>query len=291
MRNRWQALRIVLAAVTVVTLAGTVRASDDGLVLRAGGFFDAESSGSGGTCEVPSINGGIAVNSDTVGLGNTFGVPTFQYPMSQCDSWMELINSMTSQGINIEHVELKFRIAGANRYRQFVPTRKGFPTACRTLKKTKVFTGAHLFPFGTDPGFGNTGSDAPHVAFVNLFPMVNAQIMTCLREQYSSLPPDLYVSFPLIIRAVAQGRTETGDTVRSNPIQFTLTLLHLCGNGRIDFGEACDPNAAIDTCNAGFCDLTGGTCTLDNTRRCASDADCQGTCLPQGDPMECNCAY
>jgi hypothetical protein len=284
-------MRSVLATMTLVVAAATAHANSDGLVLRAGGFFDAESSGSGGTCTVPGINSGIAVSSDTVGIGNTFGVPTFQYPSTSCGGWLQLINSMTQQGINIEKVDIRLRIAGANRYRQFVPTRKGFPTACRQLRNSAVFSGMHLFPLGTDPSFGNTGSGAAHVGFVNLFPMVSAQVMTCLREQYSALPPDLYVSFPLIIRAVATGLTESGQTVRSNPAQFTLTLLHLCGNGRIDFGEECDPNAAIDACNAGFCDLQGGTCTLAASHRCASDADCQGTCLPQGDPMECNCAF
>lgn len=289
MGNRWNGLRAALAAMMLVTWAGAVHAGSDGMSFRAVGFFEAESAGSG-ECAVPSIDSGVQVNSFTMGLWNTFGIPTIMYPTNICGGWMQLQNSMTAQGINVQNVDIRLRIAGAGRFRQFVPTRNGFPTACRSLRRTKVFTGAHLFPLGTDPDFGNTGSGAPHVAFVNLFPMVNSQVIHCLREQYASLPTDLYVSFPLIVRAVATGVTESGDTVKTNPIQFTLTLRHLCGNARIDDGERCDPNAP-DTCFAGTCDPQGLTCTGNDDLPCTTDADCAGMCMPQGDPMECNCVY
>lgn len=289
MANRWSTLRAALAATMLTAAVVPAWAGDDGLVLRSAGFFEAESSGSG-ECTIPAIDSGIPLSSDTMGLWNTFGIPTIMYPPSPCGGWMQVQNVMTSQGINIESVDLRLRIAGAGRYRQFVPTRKGFPTACRSLRRTKVFSGAHLFPLGTDPSFGNTGSGAAHVAFVNLFPMVNAQVIHCLREQYAGLPTDLYVSFPLVIRAVASGRTDSGDVVRSNPIQFTLTLRHLCGNARVDDGEQCDPNAP-DTCSLGRCDPQGFTCAGDDSVSCVTDADCQGSCMPQGDPMECVCIY
>jgi hypothetical protein len=203
---------------------------------------------------------------------------------------MELQNVMTSQGVSIDRVDIRLRIAGANRFRQFVPTRNGFPTACRALRRATVFSGAHLFPFGTPDDFGNTGSGAAHVAFVNMFPMVNSQVIHCLREQYAGLPTDVFVTFPLIIRAVATGITDNGDRVKSNPIQFTLNLLHLCGNGRIEEGESCDPNAPL-ACNVGPCDTTAGVCANGPLVPCQTDADCLGSCMPQGDPLECSCIY
>ncbi len=290
MANRWNTVRAALAAVMLVAGAGTARAGDDGLVLRAVGFFEAEASGSGTTCSIPTVSDGIPVSSDTIGLWNTFGVQTIQYPQDHCQGWMELQNVMTAQGINIESVDIRLRIAGAGRFRQFVPTRNGFPTACRALRKAKVFSGAHLFPVGTDPSYGNTGSGVAHIAFVNLFPMVSSQVIHCLREQYAALPSDLYVSFPLIIRAVANGRTEIGEKVRSNPLQLTVTLLHLCGNGRIEDGEMCDPSAP-NTCNVGPCNVTGQSCQGAPSIPCLTDADCAGTCLPQGDPLECSCLF
>jgi hypothetical protein len=289
MRNRWSMLGMALA---LIACAGTrpAHANSDGLSFRAVGFFDSEAASGGGTCQIPGIDSGIPVSSDTIGLWNTFGIPTIQWPGSSCDGWMELQNVMTAQGVSVNYVDIRLRIAGAGRFRSFVPTRNGFPTACRSLRKAKVFSGAHLFPVGTDPAFGNTGSGAAQVAFVNLFPMVSSQVIHCLREQYASLPSSTYVSLPLVIRATAVGRTDSGGTVKSNPIEFTLTLLHLCGNGRVDFGEVCDPNAP-STCGIGPCDTTAGTCRRDNQVVCATDADCGGTCLPQGDVNECTCGY
>jgi hypothetical protein len=290
MLNRWNTLRAALAVVALVVGARPVGANSDGLSLRAVGFFEATSSGGNGTCTVPGIDTGVQVSSDTIGISNTFGIPTIQYPDDRCKGWMELQNIMFAQGVSVTSVDIRLKIAGAGRFRQFVPTRKGFPTACRQLRNATVFTGAHLFPLGTDPGFANTGSGDPSVAFVNLFPMVNAQVIQCLREQYASLPSDVYVTFPLVIRAVATGITDSGQTLKSNPLQFTLSLLHLCGNGRVDVGEQCDPNAP-STCNVGPCDTTAGTCDGATSVHCSTDADCTGSCLPQGDPMECSCLF
>jgi hypothetical protein len=289
MGNRWSRLRVALAAMMLAVAAGSAQADVDGLVLRAAGFFEAEAGGSD-SCEIPSVDNGIPLSSDSMGLWNTFGIPTIMYPPDACGGWMQLQNVQTAQGISILNVDLRLRIAGAGRYRQFVPTRNGFPTACRSLRRSRIFSGAHLFPLGTDPDFGNTGSGVAHIAFVNLFPMVNTQVIHCLREQYTSLPTDLYASFPLIIRAVATGVTDAGKIVKSNPIQFTLTLRHLCGNGRLDDGERCDPNAP-ESCGLGRCDPQAFTCANDDEVACVTDADCQGSCIPQGDPMECNCAY
>jgi hypothetical protein len=291
MNNRWKRLRAALAA-SVLIAAGTVHAGppSDGLSLRAVGLFEAESSSGGSTCTVPSAEDGILLNSDQIGLWTTDGQPTTGYPMSACGGWMELQNTMTAQGINIDRVDIRLRIAGAGRFRQFVPTRGGFPTACRNLRKSTIFAGAHLFPLGTDPGFGNTGSGAPWLAFVNLFPMVDAQVIGCLREQYAGLPANVYTSFPLVIRMIASGISDSGQRLKSNAIKFTLTLQHFCGNGRIDASEVCDPNAP-DQCDAGTCDTAEGTCRRSAAVFCQTDADCQGRCLQEGDPNECTCLF
>jgi hypothetical protein len=277
---------MTLAVVALVASASVAGAGTDGLSLRAAGFFEAEAS-SGGSCTVPSIDSGVAVSSDEDSLNNLY-----QYPLSPCQGWMQLVNNMIQQGVSIDRVDLRLRIAGAGRFRQYVPTRKGFPTACLSLRKSTVFSGAYLFPYRSEDGVGNTGSGAQHFAFVNLFPMVNAQVMSCIKEQYAGLPPDAYVSLPLIIRAVASGITDSGSRLKTNPIQFTLTLSHLCGNGRVDriSGEQCDPNAP-DTCAVGTCNTTNFTCSQDARVTCVTDADCAGTCIPAGDPMECSCVY
>lgn len=291
MSNRWNTVRVALAAITLVAGTQVARADDLGLVLRAVGFFQAQSTGvAGGVCTIPTSSTGVPLSSDTIGLWDTFGVPTIQYPIDSCNGWMELQNNMTSQGISIDRVDLKLRIEGAGRFRQFVPTRNGWPTACKQLRHATVFSGAHLFPFGTDPSYGNTGSGEAHLAFVNLFPMVSSQVIHCLRQQYAALPSDVYVSFPLIIQATASGITDSGGRAKSNPLQFTLNLLHLCGNGRVEPGEQCDPNATLNAC-VGTCDASKHVCDQNPTIACLTDGDCVGSCLPQGDPMECSCAF
>lgn len=292
MGNRWGAtMRAALALAMVMGGAMQARAgSSDGLVLRAAGFFDAEASDNG-RCEIPTIDSGIPVSSFEMGLWNTFGIPTRSYPQSSCEGWMELINNNISQGITITKVDIRLRIAGAGRFRRTVPTRKGWPTACRAERNAKIFAGAHLFPLATTPeGYGNTGSGVPHVAFVNLFPMVSPQAIDCLRSQYLDLAPDVFTSFPVIIRATATGVADDGTKYKSNPIRFTLTLYQFCGNGRVDNFEMCDPNAP-NTCNAGACDPDNGACTVDSSIACSTDADCIGTCVARGQPAECTCVF
>jgi hypothetical protein len=292
MNNRWKRLRAALAASVLIAAAGTAHAGppSDGLSLRAVGLFEAESSSGGSTCTVPSADEGILLNSDQIGLWTTDGAATRGYPLSACGGWMELQNVMTAQGVSIDRVDIRLRIAGAGRFRQYVPTRNGFPTACLSLRKSTIFAGAHLFPLGTDPTFGNTGSGEPHIAFVNLFPMVDAQVIGCLREQYAGLPANVYTSFPLIIRMIASGITDSGQQLKSNAIKFTLSLQHFCGNGRVDAAEQCDPNAP-GQCDAAFCDPQERTCKGDSSIFCTTDADCQGRCLPEGDPNECSCLF
>ena len=93
--------------------------------------------------------------------------------------------------------------------------------------------------------------------------------------------------------ALVFGTSDNGDTFRANPIRYTLNLRHSCGNGRIDDGEQCDPNAPT-TC-LGFCVIsqgaTNGLCSNNKNHFCVADTDCQGICLPPNDPSECICVY
>ena len=132
-----------------------------------------------------------------------------------------------------------------------------------------------------------SGSGAPNVAFIQMLPLVSPQLFRCLRDQYNPLPNDLFISFPLVIGARAVGMSDAGDTYKTNPIRYTLNVRHTCGNGRVDDGEVCDPTFAA-VCG-GVC--VDNTCAENPTRSCASDADCTGTCQPQGSVAECACNY
>src|SRR4029453_14578937 len=89
----------------------------------------------------------------------------------------------------------------------------------------------------------NSSSGQANVAFLQLIPMVSPQLLHCLRSVYAGIYTDMFVSPPLVIRATAVGRADSGDVYRSNTARYTLTLRHTCGNGRVDDGEECDPIA------------------------------------------------
>lgn len=126
-----------------------------------------------------------------------------------------------------------------------------------------------------------------------MLPLVSPQTIGCLRSQYAPLSADLFTSLPLVIRATAVGRSDSGDQYRSNTLAYHLTLRHTCGNGRIDDGEKCD-TAAPDVCS-GFCVIpqgaANGTCSNEVARLCRADADCHGSCSPPNNPTECTCVY
>jgi hypothetical protein len=225
-----------------------------------------------------------------MGLWNTFGFATYHFPdengpfANPCGGFMELQNNMDSQAVTIDHVELRFKIPGARRFRQSVPTRNGFPIACRELRRDNLFVGAVVGPVN---GTLDTGSGAPNVTFIQMLPLVSAQMIGCLREQYAPLSPDVFTSLPLVIRATAVGIGDAGDTFRSNSIPYTLNLRHTCGNGRIDDGEMCDPATPFNSCND-VC--VGGACSISG-KLCVSNANCTGTCIDANSPSECICTY
>lgn len=284
------------ALVAAVTLAaGPVEAGNNpnGIVFRAVGFAAGEAEISGGQikCEIPDIQGAIRDGAFSYGLWNTYGVETLGFPdvnhpfANPCGGWIQLQSNLLDQSIALDRVELRFAIAGAGRFRQFVPTRRRFPIACRDFRSATIFGGMVLSPAN---GMNtNSSSGAPNVGFLQLVPMVSPQLIHCLREQYAGLSTDLFVSLPLIIRATAVARADSGEVYRANTIRYTLTLRHTCGNGRVDDGEFCDPNAP-NAC-AGICE--GGKCSQSESLACNDTSDCIGVCTAQDDPAECGCSY
>jgi len=284
----------LVAAVVLTAGAGQAGNNPNGIVFRAVGFAAGQAEISGGQikCEIPDIQGGIREGNFSFGLWNTYGIQSLSFPDANhpfgnpCGGWLQLQSNLMDQGIVLEKVELHFAIPGAGRFRQFVPTRNRFPIACRDFRAATLYAGAVLNPVNSKDQSSSSG--APNVAFVQLLPMVSPQLLSCLREQYAGLSTDLFVSLPLVIKTTAVGRSDSGEEYRSNTIRYNLSLRHTCGNGRVDDGELCDPNAP-NTC-AGYC--SAGVCTLPRGKGCTTDAECvQGTCVPPDDPSECICTY
>jgi hypothetical protein len=299
----WSVGRGMLVGVLLAGLlaAGIARADNNpnGMVFRAVGFFKgrADISSESIHCDIPTVTTAIADGAFETGLWNTFGVPTIYFPDinnpfgNPCGVWLQLQNNLLNQAIQVDHIALHYKILGARRFRQFVPARNGFPIACRQLRKDTLFVGAVVNPINST--IDQSGSGRPNVTFVELFPFVSPQLISCLRAQYAPLSTDLFTSFSLVIRTTVFGVSDTGDTFKANPISYTLNLRHTCGNGRIDDGELCDPNAP-STC-LGFCVIpqgeSNGLCSNNKDRLCLGDFDCRGTCNPPNNPTECVCVY
>jgi hypothetical protein len=288
---------LAVVAVLATSMMGRALADTDGLVMRAVGWYQGKASISQAaiTCEIPEVETAIADGFFTMGIWNTFGEQTIQFPdrnsafANPCGGWMQLWNSMVKQGITLNRINLVYRIGNPRQFDAVVSQRRGWPTACNAFRKTSIYAGVRLGP--NDPfAPPSSGSGLPNVAFVQVRPMVSAAVFGCLREQYASLPPDVYTDFPLIVKARAFGIADNGDRFTSNVIKYTLNLRHVCGNGRLDDGEACDLTASGAACS-GSAICVGNTCIGDPTRGCNTDADCLGTCQPAGSLEECTCTY
>lgn len=293
----------MLAAMLV---AGPVRAGDDGLVLRATGWYQGVASISEDaiTCQIPNVTSAFPDNTYVIGLSNTFGIETSHFPDdtnpfgNPCGGWVQAWNSMTTQGINIDRIETKYKIAlGNKRFGRtgLVPMRNSFPLACRQLRRQKLFLGTRLEP--NDPlAPPSSNGGRPNTAFIQVFPQYSADLISCIRDEFIALPPEAFVSLPLVAKSKIYGRADNGDRFRSNTIRYTLTLMHSCGNGRIDNFEECDLSVtapgggpAVQCTSRALC--AGTTCLENPGRACLSDADCIGTCGDPDTSSECACFY
>lgn len=296
--GRWRVTAAMLVAMLGVGPAWAA-SNPNGAVFRAVGWYKGRSTVSSGTitCEIPTITSAIADGAFAVGLWNTYGFQTIFYPdpsqpfANPCGGWLQLRNNLIDQAIVVDRIELRFTLAGARRYRAFVPTRNGFPVACRAMRRATLFAGSVLNPVNSTNDV--SGSGAPNVTFVQALPIISPELVNCLRSQYTALSTTVFTSLPIVATVTAFGTSDSGDSYRANAVRYTLNLRHTCGNGRVDDGELCDPKAP-STC-LGFCKIAQGqavgTCSQNEKIGCITQENCKGDCLPPGNPSECICVY
>src|SRR5581483_5402719 len=191
----------VVAAVLMSLAVGRPASADNnpnGTAFRAVGWFKGKGNITSDSiqCEVPTIANAIADGAFAAGLWNTYGVQTLYFPdinnpfTNPCGGWIQLQNNLLAQAIQLERIDLTYRIPGARRFRQFVPARNGFPVACRQFRRANVFAGAIMNPIGS--GQNLSGSGSPNVSFVQILPMISTQLIHCLRDQYAPLSTSLF---------------------------------------------------------------------------------------------------
>jgi hypothetical protein len=292
---RFRAVLVTALAVGFTVAPALAGNNPNGIVFRAVGFFKGKASVSQDTitCEVPSIATKISDGAFSIGLWNTFGLPTLLFPDvnspfgDPCGGYLQVQSNMTTQSIALDRIEVKLSIPGAGRFRsKGVRTFRGWPVACMSLRKSVTYVGDVLGPANSNDVGGSSG--APNVAFVQMLPLLPTETIQCLRSQYAPLPSTSFASLPVVIRVSAVGISDSGSTYRSNTVSYTLNMRHTCGNGRVDDGEECDATSPGNTC-AGAC--TGGVCTNNPNLGCQTNLDCAGACTAPGGPSECICLY
>lgn len=228
--NRLRGLMAVMVA--TAAFAGSAQAaSTNGLSFRAFGFYKgvANISQDSIACEIPTVSTAIADGGFQMGLSSTYGVPSVSYPDvlnpygNPCGGWLQLQNNMRTQGISLTRVVIRMKVLGAKRFRDQVPTRNGWPTACKGLQKQVMFLGARMDPMGS-PTSGGSGSGQPNTVFVQLFPMLSPQAFACLQNQYGALSSTELTSLAIQFRGTAYGMTDAGDAIQTQLTRYTLTL-------------------------------------------------------------------
>ena len=284
----------VIRSIGAVVVLCHVAAAEDPHALRALGWYAGKSEISDGQikCEVPTTTTAIPDSTYVMGLWKTHGRPSVTFPDTQngfadpCGGWLQIGSALTTTGMTLDRIALKMSLPGTRAAWHLVETRNTFPVGCRSLRRATIYAGARLS--AADAPTGTTGSGAANVTFVRPLPIVSAALLECLRAQYAVVPTSVLASMSLVVRATVFAVDDTGKRYRSNPVALTLNLHHLCGNGRVDNGEACDPLSGDVNCR-GVC--VDGACRQAPTVACETAADCQGTCQPAGTSTECECAY
>src|SRR5207302_1792709 len=114
--------RTALAVLVVLGLTVSARADNNpnGMSFRAVGWFKGKAEISAGDikCDIPNVSGAISEGAFAMGLWNTYGFQTLMFPDTSnpfgnpCGVWIQLQNNLIDQAINLERIELRFRIAG-----------------------------------------------------------------------------------------------------------------------------------------------------------------------------------
>ncbi len=186
--------------------------NNQGVSFRAVGIFQGEESD--GECTVPNADlaiadAGISFPLDGLLFGFDVvqgGFPNSSLGFSICRAYIQLTNDLINQSINVERIDFEYEIPGS---RIAVPM-------------NSMPTGFRINPSNADPDTAGAPLGLVNTIFVQPDrQLVPSSLIQFLRQNEPSLPQVPYV---MIVHITAHGRTDTGDTLVSNELRYTIEL-------------------------------------------------------------------
>jgi hypothetical protein len=201
---RWTGLACVLAL--VAGCGGSGGNNDQGIVFRAGGTFRTLASISAGvvTCTEPATLSGVI--SDVSGSISLFGTP--YYPNGDpdrdpCGGKLALINSLTSQSINVQFVKIEYDVPGA----------------AVQVPDAQVNVGLVVPPASCD---SCTDTGQPGLVYLSLFSqLINETTMAFLQTNVNRLPA---TPFQMNLFITASGQSDQGTNYETNAVGYTIIV-------------------------------------------------------------------
>lgn len=195
-------LKVALILGLVVTGCGDDGDNDNGISLRAVGFFQGEIQE--GRCLVPTADDAIADPSITLALQSLLlddGYPTGAFV---CRGYLWLENNLFDQAVVVERLDFEYEIPGA---------RIGIPANSAPV-------GIRINPANADPETQPSPFGPPNVYIGQPEgQIVPASLVLFLRQNQLSLPQ---LPYTMIVHVTALGRTDSGETMVSNEVRYTI---------------------------------------------------------------------
>jgi hypothetical protein len=207
-KTRWWGRLAVVSALLVAGCGGGSSGNNDqGIVFRAAGTFQAQASIQPDqiTCTLPlTVESAIADNTGTISLSTTRFFPDANDPFGDpCGGWLQLINNLSDQFINVTEISLRYDIPGA----------------ALEVGPWSISVGAAIPPSTFQ---GETPSGTPNVAFVSVIGnIVPNPIIVELNQNVNRLPATPYVMNVFI---VARGQSDQGTNYETNEIGYTINV-------------------------------------------------------------------
>lgn len=182
--------------------------NDQGISFRAVGIFQGEQQED--QCQVPVADSAIADPGISIPLNSPFvdgGYPDSSSLLSFCRGFLQLENNLFGQAVVVDRLDFEYEIPGA---RIAIPA-------------NSMPTGLRINPADADPELNPSPFGQVNTVFAQLDgQLVPSSLVLFLRQNQPSLPAPPYV---MIIHLRARGRTDSGDSLESNEVRYTVEWL------------------------------------------------------------------